>query len=70
MPFFSLLVSAFLFWPREKVPKPYVPLTEDHERMLEALKTCDREWVAILPPHIAGTFFRFLAIALMFVKNY
>lgn len=49
----SCCISSFLFWDREKVPKPYVPVTEDHERMLEALKASDREWVAVLPPHIA-----------------
>ena len=49
----SCCISSFLFWPREKVPKPYIPVTEDHERMLDALKICDREWVAVLPPHIA-----------------
>ncbi|GBM99765.1 Methylglutaconyl-CoA hydratase, mitochondrial [Araneus ventricosus] len=46
-------ISSFLFWEREKVPKPYIPITEDHERMLQALKECDRDWVAVLPPHIA-----------------
>lgn len=49
----SCCISSFLFWEREKVPKPYIPVTEDHERMLDALKACDREWVAVLPPHIA-----------------
>lgn len=49
----SACVSSFLFWERAKVPPKFVPLTEDHERMYEALKACDREWVAIFPPHIA-----------------
>uniref|UniRef100_A0A224YIM2 Biliverdin reductase / flavin reductase n=1 Tax=Rhipicephalus zambeziensis TaxID=60191 RepID=A0A224YIM2_9ACAR len=49
----SVCVSSFLFWERAKVPPKMVPLTEDHERMHEALKACDREWVAIFPPHIA-----------------
>ncbi|XP_015914041.1 flavin reductase (NADPH) [Parasteatoda tepidariorum] len=49
----SCCISSFLFWPREKVPKPYIPVTEDHERMLNELKNSDREWVAVLPPHIA-----------------
>lgn len=49
----SVCVSSFLFWERAKVPPKMVPLTEDHERMYEALKACDREWVAIFPPHIA-----------------
>ncbi|GFS59286.1 methylglutaconyl-CoA hydratase, mitochondrial [Trichonephila inaurata madagascariensis] len=46
-------ISSFLFWEREKVPKPYIPITEDHDRMLQTLKECDQEWVAVLPPHIA-----------------
>ncbi|GIX95304.1 hypothetical protein CEXT_169761 [Caerostris extrusa] len=46
-------ISSFLFWEREKVPKPYIPVTEDHDRMLQELKKSDREWVAVLPPHIA-----------------
>jgi len=49
----SCCISSFLFWEREKVPKPYIPVTEDHERMLNVLKGSDREWVAVLPPHIA-----------------
>lgn len=49
----SCCISSFLFWDREKVPKHYKPVTEDHERMLEALKASDREWVAVMPPHIA-----------------
>ncbi|KAG8182901.1 hypothetical protein JTE90_004265 [Oedothorax gibbosus] len=49
----SCCISSFLFWEREKVPKPYIPITEDHDRMLQALKECDREWVAVLPPQIA-----------------
>lgn len=49
----SVCISSFLFWERAKVPTQFIPLTEDHERMFRALKSCDREWVAIFPPHIA-----------------
>ncbi|XP_067130096.1 flavin reductase (NADPH) [Centruroides vittatus] len=47
-------ISAFLFWERSKVPEMYIPVTEDHERMLNVLKASDREWVALFPPHITS----------------
>ncbi|XP_076314450.1 flavin reductase (NADPH)-like isoform X2 [Tachypleus tridentatus] len=47
-------MSAFLFWERDKVPPRLVPLTEDHERMMNVLKESDREWVALFPPHITN----------------
>lgn len=50
----SCTIAAFLFWERAKVPQPYHAVTEDHDRMFQALKSCDREWVAVFPPHIAG----------------
>ncbi|CAN8002068.1 unnamed protein product, partial [Ixodes hexagonus] len=49
----SCCISSFLFWERAKVPKNYVPVTEDHDRMFQALKASDKEWVAVFPPHIA-----------------
>lgn len=49
----SVCISSFLFWERAKVPSQFIPLTEDHDRMFQAVKACDREWVAIFPPHIA-----------------
>lgn len=49
----SCCISSFLFWEKAKVPEKYRPVTEDHERMLDALKASDREWVAVMPPHIA-----------------
>lgn len=49
----SCCISSFLFWERAKVPQPYHAVTEDHDRMFQALKSCDREWVAVFPPHIA-----------------
>ncbi|KAH9383587.1 hypothetical protein HPB48_025204 [Haemaphysalis longicornis] len=48
----SVCLSAFLLRERDKVPTVLVPLTEDHERMFQALKACDREWVAVCPGHI------------------
>lgn len=49
----SCCVSSFLFWDRAKVPPQFIPLTEDHERMVEVLKSSDRDWVAVFPPHIS-----------------
>lgn len=49
----SCCISSFLFWDRAKVPERFIPVTEDHERMLNVLKESDREWVAVLPPHIS-----------------
>lgn len=49
----SCCLSSFLFWERAKVPQNMLPVTEDHDRMFQALKASDREWVAVLPPHIA-----------------
>ncbi|CAL4198297.1 unnamed protein product [Meganyctiphanes norvegica] len=54
----SVCASAFNFWDREKVPERFHNILDDHTRMLDILKNCDREWVAVLPPHItndAGT---------------
>lgn len=50
----SCCISSFLFWDRSKVPSSYIPITEDHERMLNVLKSSDREWTAIFPPHISN----------------
>ncbi len=47
---------AFLFWDRSKVPEKFIPLTLDHERMLNVLKGSDREWIAVMPPHIEGKY--------------
>ncbi|CAG0879361.1 unnamed protein product [Darwinula stevensoni] len=49
----SVCISAFLFWERSKVPSVFQALTEDHDRMLQYLKASNREWIAVLPPHIA-----------------
>lgn len=31
-----------------------VPVTEDHDRMYTVLKTSGLDYVAVMPPHIAG----------------
>lgn len=49
----SCIVSSFLFWERSKVPPQYRAITEDHERMYQALKASSVEWIAAFPPHIA-----------------
>jgi len=45
-------MSSFLFWDRSKIPERILPVHSDHERMFEALKNSDREWIAVCPPHI------------------
>jgi hypothetical protein len=47
---------AFLFWDLSKVPEQFIPVTLDHERMLNVLKGSDREWIAVLPPNIEGKY--------------
>lgn len=49
-----LLFVAFLFMEIDKVTPMLRDLTQDHLRMLEALKASDRDWIAVCPPHIAG----------------
>ncbi|XP_071542287.1 flavin reductase (NADPH)-like isoform X4 [Panulirus ornatus] len=48
----SACLSAFNFRERAKVPERFLPLLDDHERMLNALKSSNQEWIAVLPPHI------------------
>ncbi|XP_054650416.1 flavin reductase (NADPH) [Dunckerocampus dactyliophorus] len=47
-------MSAFLLWDRAKVPPRLIPLTEDHDRMYNVLKSSGLDYVAVMPPHIAG----------------
>ncbi|XP_068619072.1 flavin reductase (NADPH) [Battus philenor] len=49
----SACMSAFLFYEPDKVPPKFIPLTDDHRRMYEALKTSSNNWVAVFPPHIS-----------------
>ncbi|TSR87312.1 Estrogen-related receptor gamma [Bagarius yarrelli] len=48
-------MSAFLLWDRAKVPPRLVPVTEDHDRMYILLKESGLDYVAVMPPHIAGS---------------
>nr|XP_053629084.1 flavin reductase (NADPH)-like isoform X3 [Cherax quadricarinatus] len=43
---------TFNFRERSEVPERYLPLLDDHERMLEALKSSNLEWIAVLPSHL------------------
>lgn len=45
-------MSSFLFKQLEEVTPMLRDLTKDHQRMLEALKSSDRDWIAVCPPHI------------------
>ncbi|CAG2114931.1 unnamed protein product [Medioppia subpectinata] len=45
-------LSSFIFWDRNKIPERILPVHSDHERMLEALRGSNRQWVAVCPPHI------------------
>ncbi|XP_026291397.1 flavin reductase (NADPH) isoform X2 [Frankliniella occidentalis] len=47
-------MSSFLFMEIEKVTPMLRDLTQDHIRMLDALKASDRDWIAVCPPHIAA----------------
>ncbi|KAJ1108251.1 hypothetical protein NDU88_005632 [Pleurodeles waltl] len=47
-------MSSFLLWDIAKVPPRLVPVTEDHIRMYEVIKGSGLDYVAVLPPHIAG----------------
>ncbi|XP_026480876.1 flavin reductase (NADPH)-like [Ctenocephalides felis] len=49
----SVCLSAFLFYEVDKVPKMFVDLNADHQRMLDTLKSSDLQYIAVLPPHIA-----------------
>lgn len=48
--------AAFLLWDRTKVPPRMLPLTEDHDRMCNVLKTSELDYVAVMPPHIGGLY--------------
>ncbi|KAF2361517.1 NAD(P)-binding domain [Trinorchestia longiramus] len=52
VPKISACMSSFLFWEDSKVPPRFSEINADHKRMLELLRGCDREWIAVHPPHI------------------
>lgn len=49
----SVCLSAFLFYEPDKVPQIFMNVDKEHRTMLQILKDCDRDWIAVLPPHIA-----------------
>lgn len=49
----SVCLSAFLFYEPEKVPKMFVDLNADHQRMWDSLRASSLDYTAVLPPHIA-----------------
>lgn len=51
----SVCLSAFLFYEPEKVPPMFKDLNADHQRQFDAVKESNLKYIAILPPHIAGT---------------
>ncbi|XP_030748190.1 flavin reductase (NADPH) [Sitophilus oryzae] len=53
----SVCLSAFLFpeYSGDKTPQIFRDLTEDHRRMYEALKESNLKYIAVFPPHIAGS---------------
>ncbi|XP_077285977.1 flavin reductase (NADPH) [Arctopsyche grandis] len=48
----SVCLSAFLFYEPEKVPKMFVDVNADHQRMYDALKDSALKYIAVFPPHI------------------
>lgn len=51
----SVCLSAFLFYEPDKVPPMFKELNADHQREFDALKASGLKYIAVLPPHIAGT---------------
>lgn len=50
----SVCLSAFLFYDDDKVPPVFKDLNADHKREYEAVKNSGLNYIAVLPPHIAG----------------
>lgn len=53
----SVCLSAFLFYESEKVPPMFKDLNADHQRMYNLIKASGLKYIAICPPHIAGTYY-------------
>lgn len=51
----SVCLSAFLFMEPERVPERFKAVNEDHLRQYNFVKKSGLKYVAVLPPHIAGT---------------
>lgn len=54
----SVCLSAFLFYEPEKVPPMFKELNSDHQRQFDAIKASGLKYIAVLPPHIAGSVFK------------
>lgn len=52
----SVCLSAFLFYEPEKVPPMFKDLNGNHQRQFDLIKESGLEFVAILPPRIAGNY--------------
>lgn len=50
----SVCLSSFLFWDLDKIPKQFLDINADHQRMFDAIKESGLKWIAVLPPHITG----------------
>ena len=50
----SLCCPAFLLWERSRTPPRLMAVTDDHDRMFMVLKESGLDYVAVMPPHIAG----------------
>lgn len=64
----SACMSSFLFMPPDMVPKVFIDLNADHKRMLDAIKESDLDYRAVLPPHIASEYYKFINKLLIIYK--
>lgn len=64
----SACMSSFLFMPPDMVPKVFIDLNADHKRMLDAIKESDLDYRAVLPPHIASEYYKFVNKLLIIYK--
>ncbi|XP_043271844.1 flavin reductase (NADPH) [Venturia canescens] len=51
----SVCLSAFLFYKPNDVPAIFRDINADHQRMFDAVKESELQWIAVLPPHIADS---------------
>lgn len=51
-----LFLTAFLFCKPEAVPFLFRDVTAEHQRMFNMIKASNLNWIAVLPPHIAGMY--------------
>lgn len=55
----SVCLSAFLFYEEDKVPARFQEVNADHMRMFKVVNTSGLNYIAVFPPHIAGTNLKF-----------